>query len=157
MRILFIKRRIDRVEIFRIQIILSYPESLGESLIMNHLTCPEEFDRIANIGIIYKTKQIVIGRTRLLLCRQILVKIGYYIALGCKIFCVKRYSRRGNRVNACGFYENNWTEMLLDLFPFINNEIMPKIREASEERKAQLLEAARAAGQDNRKHRGMFK
>lgn len=62
-----------------------------------------------------------------------------------------------NARNIVAFYENNWTEMLLDLFPFINNEIMPKIREASEERKMQLLEAARAAGQDNRKHRGLFK
>ena len=41
------------------------------------------------------------------------------------------------------FYENNYTEMLLDLFPFINDEIMPKIREASEERKQQLIEAAK--------------
>jgi hypothetical protein len=62
-----------------------------------------------------------------------------------------------NARNIVAFYENNWTEMLLDLFPFINNEIMPQIRAASEERKAQLLEAARAAGQDNRKHRGLFK
>lgn len=62
-----------------------------------------------------------------------------------------------NARNIVAFYENNWTEMLLDLFPFINNEIMPRIRAASEERKAQLLEAARAAGQDNRKHRGRFK
>lgn len=41
------------------------------------------------------------------------------------------------------FYENNYTEMLLDLFPFINDEIMPKIREASEDRKQQLVEAAK--------------
>ena len=42
------------------------------------------------------------------------------------------------------FYENNYTEMLLDLFPFINDEIMPKIREESEHRKQQLIEAAKA-------------
>ena len=42
------------------------------------------------------------------------------------------------------FYENNYTEMLLDLFPFINNEIMPKIREASDQRKQQLIDAAKA-------------
>lgn len=42
------------------------------------------------------------------------------------------------------FYENNFTEMLLDVFPFINNEIMPKIREASAARKTQLKEAAKA-------------
>lgn len=41
------------------------------------------------------------------------------------------------------FYENNYTEMLLDLFPFINDVIMPKIREASEARKQQLVNAAK--------------
>ena len=54
------------------------------------------------------------------------------------------------------FYEGNYTEMLLDVFPFINNEIMPKIREASEDRSAKLLEAARMADQGEkaaRRHR----
>ena len=56
------------------------------------------------------------------------------------------------------FYENNYTEMLLDLFPFINNEIMPKIAEASEARKAQLLEAAKEAQKSNgSQRRGLFK
>ena len=41
------------------------------------------------------------------------------------------------------FYENSYTEMLLDLFPFINDEIMPKIREASQQRKNQLIELAK--------------
>lgn len=41
------------------------------------------------------------------------------------------------------FYENHYTEMLLDVFPFINDEIMPKIKEASELRRKQLVEAAR--------------
>lgn len=49
------------------------------------------------------------------------------------------------------FYENNYNEMLLDLFPFINNEIMPKIRAASADRKAQLIEAARQAKSMNRR------
>lgn len=48
------------------------------------------------------------------------------------------------------FYENNYTEMLLDVFPFINNEIMPKIREASAERRAQLIAAAKAVKRDNK-------
>lgn len=56
------------------------------------------------------------------------------------------------------FYENNWTEMLLDLFPFINNEIMPKIAEASEARRTQLLEATKEAQKSNRaQRRSMFK
>lgn len=41
------------------------------------------------------------------------------------------------------FYEGNYTEMLLDVFPFIDGEIIPKIREASEARKQQLLDAAK--------------
>jgi hypothetical protein len=48
------------------------------------------------------------------------------------------------------FYEGNYTEMLLDLFPFINGEIIPKIREASADRKAQLVEAARMAKQSGK-------
>jgi hypothetical protein len=40
------------------------------------------------------------------------------------------------------FYEGNYSEMLLDIFPFINDEIMPKIREASAARKNQLLDLA---------------
>ena len=58
-----------------------------------------------------------------------------------------------NTEKIVAFYENNWSEMLLDLFPFINNEIMPKIREASEERKAQLLEATREVKKGNRAQR----
>lgn len=37
-----------------------------------------------------------------------------------------------------------WTEMLVDLFPFINGEIIPKVNEASAERKKQLLEMSKA-------------
>jgi hypothetical protein len=37
-----------------------------------------------------------------------------------------------------------WTEMLVDLFPFINNEIIPKVNEASAARKQQLLEMSKA-------------
>ena len=48
------------------------------------------------------------------------------------------------------FYEGNYTEMLLDIFPFINGEIMPKIREASASRREQLLQAAKLAEQGNR-------
>lgn len=47
------------------------------------------------------------------------------------------------------FYEGNYTEMLLDIFPFLNDEIMPKIREASEARKKQLIDAARLAKKGN--------
>lgn len=50
------------------------------------------------------------------------------------------------------FYDGNYTEMLVDVFPFINDEIIPKIREASEARKAQLL----AMAKQSKGRRGVF-
>ena len=55
------------------------------------------------------------------------------------------------------FYEGNYTEMLLDMFPFINEIVMPQIREASAARREQLVEAARAAQQNGEKKRGWRK
>lgn len=43
------------------------------------------------------------------------------------------------------FYEDSYTEMLLDLFPFIHDCVMPQIREASAKRKEQLMAAAQAS------------
>lgn len=41
------------------------------------------------------------------------------------------------------FYEDAYTEMLVDVFPFIADVILPKIEAASEARKNQLLAAAK--------------
>lgn len=49
------------------------------------------------------------------------------------------------------FYEKNYTEMLLDIFPFLNDVIMPQIRAASEARKQQLVDAARLAQKANKR------
>jgi hypothetical protein len=50
-----------------------------------------------------------------------------------------------NAAKIVEFYENNYTEMLLDIFPFINDHIMPQIREASAQRREQLIAASKAA------------
>lgn len=65
----------------------------------------------------------------------------------CALFDVIFGEEDSRRIIA--FYEDNYTEMLLDLFPFINDEIMPKVREASAERKAQLLRASETAEKSN--------
>jgi hypothetical protein len=52
------------------------------------------------------------------------------------------------------FYEDNYTEMIVDVFPFITGEILPKIAAASEARKEQMMQTARAAKQ--MKRRGVF-
>lgn len=51
---------------------------------------------------------------------------------------------KDNADKIIAFYDGRYTEMMLDVFPFINEAIMPKIKAASEERKRQLLDAARA-------------
>lgn len=42
------------------------------------------------------------------------------------------------------FYDGNYEEMLIDVCPFISDVIMPKVKEASETRKTELLNAANA-------------
>lgn len=44
-----------------------------------------------------------------------------------------------------------WSEMLIDLFPFINNEVMPRVQEASAARKEQLFEMAKAVKKSTRR------
>lgn len=39
-----------------------------------------------------------------------------------------------------------WTEMLIDMFPFINGEIIPAVQKASAARKKQIEEMAKVAG-----------
>lgn len=50
-----------------------------------------------------------------------------------------------NAEKIIAFYEGNESEMLLDIFPFLNEVILPAVREASAHRKAQLEEAAKIA------------
>lgn len=50
-----------------------------------------------------------------------------------------------NTAKILQFYEGNYAEMLIDIFPFINDVVMPAIKEASASRKAQLMNAAKAA------------
>jgi hypothetical protein len=40
------------------------------------------------------------------------------------------------------FYENNYLEMLIDVYPFIQSEIIPKVQAASMARKEKLLQYA---------------
>ena len=50
-----------------------------------------------------------------------------------------------NAEKIISFYEGNESEMLLDIFPFLNDVILPAVREASASRKAQLEAAAKLA------------
>ena len=65
---LFVKARIYRVEILRVHAVLSKTEGIGEPLIMNDLALAEIFYGVANVGIIHKSQDIIVGHARFLLC-----------------------------------------------------------------------------------------
>ena len=48
--------------------LLHVGQSLGKALVMHDLALAKEFYGIAHVGVIHKTKYIVIGGSRLLLC-----------------------------------------------------------------------------------------
>ena len=63
-----VKGGIESVKILGVQIILSDAKCLAEALIVNYLALTKELDRIADIGIVNKTQNVVVGHTCLLLC-----------------------------------------------------------------------------------------
>ena len=63
-----VKARIYRVEVLRVHAVLSKTESVGEPLIMNDLALAEIFYGVANVGIIHKSQDIIVGHARFLLC-----------------------------------------------------------------------------------------
>ena len=64
----FIKRRIASVEILSVEIILRDAQSIAEALVVNDLAGAEEFDRVADVGIVRKAQDVVVGSASLLLC-----------------------------------------------------------------------------------------
>ena len=59
---------IDRVEVFAVHSVLCNAQSIAEALVVHKLTLAQIFDGVAHVGIVHKTKDVVIGHTRFLLC-----------------------------------------------------------------------------------------
>lgn len=76
---LFIKRRVESIEILGVQLICNDTKTFTKTLIMNNFAFTQKLDRIADIGVVCKTQDIVIGAARFLLCCQILMNIGYRV------------------------------------------------------------------------------
>ncbi len=64
----FIEFRVECVEVLGIQVVLYDAERLAESLEVNDFTLSEEFDRVSYIGIVYETKDIIVGSSGFLFC-----------------------------------------------------------------------------------------
>ena len=65
---LFVKGRVASVEIFGVEMVLRYADTLAETLIMDDLALSQELDRIAYVGVVGEAENVVIGRASLLLC-----------------------------------------------------------------------------------------
>lgn len=72
----FVKGRVAGIEVAAVELILRYAESFAETLVVNYLALSQESDRIANVGIVGKPKDIVVGGTGFLFGSHILVKVG---------------------------------------------------------------------------------
>ena len=63
-----VKGRIDRIEVFAVQMLLCPTESVGESLVMHDLALAEILDGISDVGVIHQPQNVVVGCARLLFC-----------------------------------------------------------------------------------------
>ena len=71
-----IKTGITGIEILAVEMVGRDPQPLAKALVMYDLPFPQKFQGIADVRIVDKTEQIVVGGTRLLLCCHVLMHIG---------------------------------------------------------------------------------
>lgn len=64
----FIKTRIERIEIFTVHFIRCKSETLTEALEMNNFSFTKEFDWLAHIRVVNKTQNVIVSCSSLLLC-----------------------------------------------------------------------------------------
>ena len=63
----FVKGGVICVKVLRVQIVLNDPQSITEALEVRDFPRAQEADRVANIGVVGKAQDVVIGQPRLLL------------------------------------------------------------------------------------------
>ena len=95
-----IKGRIKGIEIAAVQLFLRDAEKFAESLVMDQLTFPKKTNRLAYIVIPDNTKNVVVGRTGLLFCCQVLVKVCNHISFGLELTGIERNAASGLRPDA---------------------------------------------------------
>ena len=65
---LFVKGRVDQIDVFLVHPVLRQPQSLAEALEVDDFPGPQELDDIVDIRIIAQTKDVIVCRAGLLLC-----------------------------------------------------------------------------------------
>ena len=75
---LFVKARVECVEVLAVELVGEDSEILAESLIVHNLTLTQEANRVLYVVVITESQNVVVRRTRLLL-RKRSVKSSWYI------------------------------------------------------------------------------
>ena len=96
---IFIKARVAGVEILAVEMVGRDPEAFAETLVVDDLPFPQEFQRIADIRVVDEAEQVVVRCTGLLLGCHILVHVADDIALALDIGRGPRRAGRGLRPN----------------------------------------------------------
>ena len=65
---LFVKGRVDQIDVFLVHPVFCQPQSLAEALEVDDFPGPQELDDIIDIRIIAQTKDVIVCRAGLLLC-----------------------------------------------------------------------------------------
>ena len=102
---IFIKTRVAGVEILAVEMVGRDPEAFAETLVVDDLPFPQEFQRIADIRVVNKAEQVVVRCTGLLLGCHILVHVADDIALALDIGRGPRRAGRGLRPDAGGMVD----------------------------------------------------
>ena len=80
-----VKAEIECIEVLGVQSILHDPQGFTKPLEVHNLSHAQELDGLADIRILHKAKDVVIGSSRLLLCRHILHQIRDNVAGGLEL------------------------------------------------------------------------
>jgi len=99
---LFVKRRVECVEILAVEFILNDSHGVAKSLEMHDLALAEESEGIGDVGIIRETDEVVVGHASLLLRRLRFGKIGKRIALDADVLHIEGHARRRDRIKSRG-------------------------------------------------------
>ena len=80
-------------------------DRFAEALEVVDLALAEEFDGVADVGVIDEAQDIVIGHARLLFGGEVLVEIREHIAFDGEGRRIERHARRRDGVDACGMVD----------------------------------------------------
>ena len=88
------------VEVLRVQIVLYDAKRIAETLEVRDFPRAQKADRVAHVRVVGEAEDVVVGQTRLLLGRKVLVQVGDGVAGGLEGQRRKRLPRSRDRIDA---------------------------------------------------------